>query len=569
MSESSSGGNSGAPSECVIGVDSNGCVTTFNEAAERAFGYRSEEVVGRPFAALVARRSDEDELREVRRRLQVATEAANLGTWSFDLRTGKGWYSDRSKEIMGLPPDFELTARSVKGFVHPEDWQKVAEPYYDGVPESTVEIEYRIIRPSGEIRWIYALGAATKDEDGVTRTVDGVHVDITERKLAEIELARSREALHQSEKLAALGSLLAGVSHELNNPLAAIVGQAQMLEEDSEGTTLEARARKISAAAERCARIVQTFLAMARRREPQRSAVEVNALAAAALELAEYGLRTAGIAVRTGYAEGLPPVEGDKDQLHQVLINLIINAQQAMEGSGQDHVLTLRTSLAEDGQVAIDVGDSGPGIPPQVAARIFEPFFTTKPQGSGTGVGLSFSHGVIAAHGGSLSLLPVESGATFRILLPAAAEQRAEAAEPERRPAAPGGEKLGKALIIDDEADVADTLRELIEREGYEVTTVADGAAGLAAIGEGHDLIFSDLRMPGMSGPEFFRRLSEDRPEQAGRVAFVTGDTLGAAMADFLADCGRPVLEKPFTVGSVRDLIRTLQPPADTRSGAS
>ncbi|HEV2746499.1 MAG TPA: ATP-binding protein [Allosphingosinicella sp.] len=549
-----------APAECVIAVDERGCVTAFNDAAEQAFGYGREDVLGRPFADLIARRSDEDELREIRKRLHVATEAAKLGTWSFDLRTGQGWYSDRSKEIMGLPADAVITAKAVKGFVHPDDWQKVAEPYYHGVPESSVEIEYRIVRPDGEIRWIYALGAATKDEDGVTRTVDGVHVDITDRKLAEFELARSREALHQSEKLAALGSLLAGVSHALNNPLAAIVGQAQMLEEDSRGTPLELRARKISAAAERCARIVQTFLAMARRRPPQRVAIDANKLAAAALELGEYGLRTAGIAVRTDFAPVLPAVEGDSDQLHQVLINLVINAQQAMDtGGGRGHVLTVRTSLTAAGTVAIDICDTGPGIPPEVAARIFEPFFTTKPQGSGTGVGLSFSHGVVAAHGGSLTLLPSERGAAFRVELPAAAGAgRAVAqAAPDRPPA--GRASLGKALIIDDEGDVADTLRELVEREGFAVTMVADGAAALAAVEEDHDIIFSDLRMPGMGGPEFFRRLQASRPDRAERVAFVTGDTLGAAMADFLADAGRPVLEKPFTVGAVRDLIRALQ----------
>jgi PAS domain S-box-containing protein len=551
------------PSECVIAVDERGCVTAFNAAAEQAFGHTSADVIGRPFAELIARRSDEDELREMRKRLQVATEAAKLGTWSFDLRDGRAWYSDRSREIMGLAPDAVIDARLIKGFVHPDDWEKVASPYYHGVPESTVEIEYRILRPSGEVRWIYALGAATKGADGVTRTVDGVHVDITDRKTAEMELARSREALHQSEKLAALGSLLAGVSHELNNPLAAIVGQSQMLEEDSRGTALEARARKISSAAERCARIVQTFLAMARRRPPQRVTIDANKLSAAALELGEYGLRTAGIAVRTEFAAGLPPVEGDSDQLHQVLINLVINAQQAMEmGGGRDNVLTLRTSLTEAGTVAIDICDSGPGIPPDVAARIFEPFFTTKPQGSGTGVGLSFSHGVVAAHGGSLILLPSARGAAFRVELPAAARAgvAAEKAAPENR-AAPG--QRGRALIIDDESDVADTLRELVEREGFAVTTVTDGASALSAVEDGHDLIFSDLRMPGMGGPEFFRKLRASRPDYAERVAFVTGDTLGAAMADFLADTGRPVLEKPFTIGSVREIIRSMQAQAE------
>jgi nitrogen-specific signal transduction histidine kinase/CheY-like chemotaxis protein len=405
---------------------------------------------------------------------------------------------------------------------------------------------------------VQSVGKAIRGPDGVVHTISGIHLDVTDRKRAEAELSRSREALHQSEKLAALGSLLAGVSHELNNPLAAIVGQAEMLEEDSRGTAFEQRAKKISAAADRCARIVQTFLAMARRREPERKPVDPNSLVTDALQLAEYQLRTAGIASSVECDGHVPAILGDRDQLHQVLVNLLINAQQALEASDVPHKqLVIRTSAIEGGRVAIDICDNGPGIAPDLTGRIFEPFFTTKPQGTGTGVGLSFSHGIVEAHGGTLHLLPSERGATFRIELPAAEVVDMEIVEPAVIPAA--AQPLRRALVVDDEPDIADTIRELLEREGFLVEVASDGASALMALDRSEfDVVLSDLRMPGVSGPEMYERVREIRPQLLSKIAFVTGDTLGASMDEFLKESGRPVLEKPFTRAGVRCLVSAL-----------
>jgi PAS domain S-box-containing protein len=509
---------------------------------------------------ITERKRAEAELEEARRQLDLAVAGAKLGSWTVEPGTGATWYSDRSRDLWGVGRELQLDAAMLKSYVHPEDWPRVIEPYLNNFPDDAIALEHRVVWPSGEVRWVQSVGTARRDENGQVTTVHGIHLDITERKQAEAELARSREALHQSEKLAALGSLLAGVSHELNNPLAAIVGQAQMLEEDSAGTEFEARAMKISAAADRCARIVQTFLAMARRREPQRAPVDPNALVSAAVQLAEYGLRTAGVTVSIECDPQVPAVDGDRDQLHQVLVNLVINAQQALETSDTiDKRLTIRSSVTAAGSVAIDVIDNGPGIAPEVAARIFEPFFTTKPQGSGTGVGLSFSQGIVEAHGGTLTALPIESGAFFRIELPPAAPVEMVLVGEAPAAAPPPPAPRLRALVVDDEADVAETLGELLEREGYEVDIVSDGAAALMALDRGeYDLILSDLRMPGISGPELYGRLSEVRPQLLPKIAFVTGDTLGASMADFLRDSGRPVLEKPFTKVGVRCLVAAL-----------
>ncbi|HEY5723080.1 MAG TPA: PAS domain S-box protein [Allosphingosinicella sp.] len=617
--------------DAVILFDEDGRIVDFNPAAEHILGYERAEAIGRPIvdlivpphlrrgpglprlvaggqSALLGARADTEvlmkdgtifpgelavtelevpgrrlfsavlrnlgargtrqELEMMRQRLELAVEGAKIGIWTYDPRTGSVWYSDRSHEIYGLERQPVVEARTLRSRVHPDDWEKLAVPYYQGFPDKPVAIEYRVVRPNGDIRWVYALGEAARDEKGEIHTVNGIHFDITDRKLGEEELARSREALLQSEKLGALGSLLAGVSHELNNPLAAIVGQAEMLQEDSQGTVFEERARKISAAADRCSRIVRTFLAMARQREPKRELVEVNDMIGAALEITEYGLRTSGVGVRVTYGTGLPLIEGDRDQLHQVLVNLIVNAQQAMEkGEEFEKILTIRTSVDRAGRVLIDLSDTGPGVPEDLRRRIFEPFFTTKKQGigTGTGIGLSFSQGIVDAHGGSLSIEPSRRGAQFRISLPPAAVGTSDEAGPERHeewPAAPVMVTPKHALIVEDEPDVADTLRELVEREGYRVTVARNGAQAFTAIDqEDFDLLMSDVRMPLLNGRELYERLTEIRPELVKRMSFVTGDTIGDSMADFLRSTGRPILEKPFTKAGVRTMLAVLMAP--------
>jgi PAS domain S-box-containing protein len=515
---------------------------------------------------ITERKRADDELAATRRQLDLAVEGAKLGIWTVDPETGATWYSDRSRDMHGLDKELRLDAKTLKAYIHPDDWELVLDSYRKDFPGDAIELEHRVVWPNGDVRWVQSIGTALRGPDGRVHTVSGIHLDITDRKQAEAELARSRDALQQSEKLASLGALLAGVSHELNNPLAAIVGQAEMLQEDARGTQFEERARKIGAAAERSARIVQTFLGMARRREAATGLVDMNALIAAALEITEYGLRTAAISVRVNLGTGLPPVEGDRDQLHQVLVNLIVNAQQAMEkGEAFEKVLTLRTSVNQAGQILIDVADTGPGIPEKLSTRIFEPFFSTKRPtgGAGTGIGLSFSQGIVEAHRGTIQVEPSKRGAHFRIALPPAPGAPAPVVTPSARFDLDSvAELLGgrrKALVVEDEPDVADTLKELIEREGYEVTVASNGTEAFFALDHDEfDLLFSDLRMPLLNGPELHARLLEIRPELVRRMAFVSGDTMGDQMGEFLKRAGRPILEKPFTKAGVRAVLAAL-----------
>ena len=378
--------------------------------------------------------------------------------------------------------------------------------------------------------------------------------DITEKKRASEQLARQREMLHQREKLAALGSLLAGVAHELNNPLSVVVARAAILEERDDPATRDA-ASKIRAAADRCARIVRTFLAMARQQQPKRVPVSIDEVVSAALDITAYALKTSGVEVALDLAEDVPPALADADQIHQVLMNLIINAQQALQDRPPPRTLTLTSRFDPSANaVRIAVADNGPGIPDAVRNRIFDPYFTTKPLGAGTGVGLAVCLGIVEAHGGTLTVESGErSGTVFTIVLPAG-DPHARGAEESKSLDANTGQR--SALVVDDEAGVREILAEILIGSGHRVVAAASGQEALARMCEGQfDVILTDMRMPDLDGPALYREIERRWPERAGSVVFVTGDTLTSALREFAQESGRPVIEKPFLPSEVRRVL--------------
>jgi nitrogen-specific signal transduction histidine kinase len=388
--------------------------------------------------------------------------------------------------------------------------------------------------------------------------------DVTQRKRTQAELEASRRRLTQNEKLSALGTLVSGVAHELRTPLTYISNNLFLLQ-----NRLDVAAREDAAFApyvqdtarfreaamegvERISALVKDLRPFANAESGRRVGADLRDVVAQAVELFRVTVRGKVEVAADLASTGSIPV--DKGQIQRVLINLLVNGAEAMPHGGVLHVRT----RAVEGGAEVTVRDHGTGIAPGVEGRIFDPFFTTKPQGVGTGVGLSFSHGIVEAHGGTIALEPSRRGAHFRLSLPPATESGHVAVPID---AGTGAESAagGRALIVEDEADVADTLRELLEREGYQVTVAGDGGAALIAIDRGdYDLILSDVRMPGVSGPDLHARLAETKPHLLERMGFVTGDTLGSSMDDFLRGCGRPVLEKPFTKVGVRCLIASI-----------
>lgn len=518
-----------------------------------------DAVAERTWEALERSRA-EARLRKSEERLRVALDGAGMGTWDYDLTTMAGWWSERTCEIFGVPYAEVIPPELRFSLVHPDDLDRylreVDEAALAGQPFS---IEYRVVRPGGDVRWVMLRGVVTTDDAGVPVRATGVALDTTDRRAAEAELERSRAALIQGEKIAALGLLLAGVAHELNNPLAVVVAQAELLAEEAAETPFAEDARTIRRAADRCARIVRTFLAMARERTPERSRVEVEGLVRSALELSDYGLRTSGITVDAYVAPDLLPIMGDESQLQQVLANLLVNAQHAMLERPGDRRLTITARESGPGAVTLDVTDTGGGVPPEHRSRVFEPFYTTKPPGAGTGIGLSFSLGVARAHGGDLELLSTSAeGTTFRLTLPASTRTEGVAAPSaaERTPT-PGRKR---ALVIDDEPEIAGLLARLLEKEGFSVESAASGRAACALLAAtDFHLILSDIRMPDLDGAGLFEWIEANRPELAERTGFVTGDTMSTSSARFLAHSRRPFVEKPFDAASVRGLLRTLE----------
>ena len=378
--------------------------------------------------------------------------------------------------------------------------------------------------------------------------------DITEKKHSANELARQRDALYQREKLAALGSLLAGVAHELNNPLFVVVARAVMLEEQGDVATRVA-ALKIRTAAERCARIVRIFLSMARQQQPERGPVVINDIVSAALDITGYAVRTSNIELVLDLANDIPPIFADADQLHQVLLNLIINAQQALQDLPVHRQIRIVSEFEPmKGVVHVVVADNGPGIPAELRARVFEPYFTTKPMGVGTGVGLAVSLGIIEAHGGTLTVeCPVAGGTHFHMVLPAVTADPVNAL-PTR--AQDKDTAMRRILIVDDEVAVRETLAEILEGAGHRVATAASGWEALERLKESlYDLILTDMRMPDMDGRGLYREIQKRWPQQAGRVIFITGDTLTSALGDVDAESCRPVIEKPFLPNDVLRIV--------------
>jgi len=369
---------------------------------------------------------------------------------------------------------------------------------------------------------------------------------------------RTRQLL-QMEKLSAMGQLLAGVAHELNNPLAVVSGQAQLLSVAAEGTPLAARAEKIGKAAERCERIVRNFLALARDRPPERMSVDLNAVAREAVELLAYELRTDSVEVRQSLATPLPRLWADPHQLHQVLVNLIANAHYAMRRTPLPRVLSITTeALGERTTLRLTVSDTGPGIPADVLGRIFDPFYTTKPPGQGTGLGLSLSYGIVQDHGGTINAQSEPGqGATFVIELPVGVTPPVVASPSTTRVVGPIEPK--RILVVDDEVEVAGVLVDLLSGDGHHVDTAQNGMEALEKLGQNpYDVILCDTKMPILDGQDFFLELGRHHPALQRRIAFVTGDLLHPDKRAFLERTGAPTLAKPFNLGEIRQAVRRL-----------
>jgi two-component system NtrC family sensor kinase len=379
--------------------------------------------------------------------------------------------------------------------------------------------------------------------------------DISARKRIEDQTRDRHQQLLQAEKLAALGQTISGVAHELNNPLATILAWAERLAESPADEKSRRGLGVILQESERAARIVRNLLTFARKRQSTRMMVDLNEIVRETASLRAYEQRVHNIASTHRLGADLPEVFADADQVKQILLNLFLNAEQAMTAAHGRGTLVVRTWHDDDRQtVVIEVNDDGPGMDDELKGRIFDPFFTTKAVGKGTGLGLSVAYAIAEEHGGRMWVeSSVGAGSSFFVELPIA-DPSMQTIRTE--PAPVSAEKFAgrRVLVVEDEPALATAVAEALQDAGFTVDRAADGEEGLTRAIEGrYDLIVCDLKMPRLDGMQFYRAIAAAAPELARRVIFVTGAVAGTDAERFFEETGCRWLAKPFRLG---DLLR-------------
>lgn len=466
----------------------------------------------------------------------------------------------------------ELLARPSVEFVHPDDREitlAARERLRSGATMGPLTNRY--LCKDGTVRWFEWRSVA----HSARGLVYAVARDVTEQKLAEQQLADAQELqaklqrqLIFADRMASVGTLAAGVAHEINNPLAFVTTNLTLALEDL--GTLDAPSPRIPLAeikemltaaqvgAERIRKIVRGLKTFSRAEEEQRAIIEVIPLLELSINMTFNEIRHRARLVKD--FGKIPRVEADEARLGQVFINLLINAAQSLpEGDTAAHEIRLTTSTDRQGRAVVEVSDTGVGIPAEVVERIFDPFFTTKPIGVGTGLGLSICHTIVTGMGGEIVVdSKTGRGTTFRVVLPAARSIEDEAAASSSAPK--NALACAAVLVVDDEPTMGVIFRRVLRDHEVTAVTTAKQALELLESGKHFDVIFSDLMMPEMSGMEFHGELTRRWPHLAARVVFVSGGAFTPDAQAFLDRVDNERLDKPFDPAVVHDVVQRFLP---------
>ena len=475
------------------------------------------------------------------------------------------------KQIFGYPPD------AAESLVLPFDASRFVDPQarHDLIEKldrdgHVTEHLLRLRRVDGAPIWVEVSATASYSQDPRPSTQD-LHVeavvrDVSERKKRDDQSRDGRYQMLQAEKMAALGQTISGVAHELNNPLATILSWSERLAERNVDEKTRQGLEVILGEAERAARIVRNLLTFARKRQTTRAMVDLNQVVRETLALRSYEQKVSNIQVVEALATGLPEVFADGHQIKQVLLNLLINAEQACLGANGRGTIVVRTMHDSDrGSAVLEVNDDGPGIPEDRQGKVFDPFFTTKEVGQGTGLGLTVAYAIAREHGGRIWLesKPASAknpegrtGTSFFVELPVSGQHlNPPAARAAQQPISLEAFKGLRVLVVEDEPALAQAVAEALADAGFNVDRASDGEEGLTRLTEAnYDLIVCDLKMPRIDGMQFYRAMAAATPALARRVIFVTGDVAGTDAERFLEETGCRWLSKPFRLG---DLLRS------------
>jgi len=370
---------------------------------------------------------------------------------------------------------------------------------------------------------------------------------------------RLRDQITQSEKLSSLGRMIAGVAHELNNPLTSVIGYAQLLRTMPPGEKFAARLDTIRKEAERARRIVQNLLRFARTHTPERRPFSLNEVVDNTAQLLAYPIRSSGCRMVFELDRTLPSVVGDAHEIEQALVNLVTNAQQAMTSAETPGAITLRTWGTPEGRVVLEVDDEGPGIPEEARARVFDPFFTTKPAGHGTGLGLWLVYNAVTTHGGSIDASASPGGgARFRLEFPGGPTVRDAVDAAVADPLDDAPRVSARILVADAEAALAALICETLAAEGHRAVAAHDANEVFDRLsGEPFDLLVSDAALPGLSGDRLAREVARVRPELLDRILLTTGDWVSREPEAVARRLGAGLLRKPFELEELRRIVRT------------
>ena len=501
------------------------------------------------------RRADEDERREQQQLLQMASRVGRLGAWSLDVPSMQPHLSPEALAIHEADGDTAADPRLVVSQYDPEHLRllraAVAECSQHGVP---FDLEARLTTARGNLRWVRLIGEAVRDAGGAIVRVQGALQDITDRKQLEQQSLRS-------QRLESIGTLAGGIAHDLNNVLTPIAMGVELLKVGERDAARLQLLDLVQASGARAADMVRQVLAFARGTEGRRESIApvllVRDVAALLTDTLPKRIR-----LELDVAAAVPTVDVDPTQIHQVLLNLCVNARDAMPDGGRLRMCVQPASAAGPGgerptaaEVRITVEDTGEGIPPEVVDKIFDPFFTTKPTGQGTGLGLSTSLGIVRSHGGRIEVASVPGqGSRFDVVLPASPGERQPPATAAAQATAPNAQ--GTVLLVDDEKAVRMVARHALLAAGYRVIEAATGDDALDMYGAHAGevvAVLTDMMMPGMDGTTFVHRLRMIAPE----LPIVGMSGLGAERAGPAESSGLTAfIAKPFTPSALRAVLQ-------------